>query len=320
MTGSCRLTLMVLLGAIFPFGGAKADDGQGQAHGKAAGDGKVLTICGVPASMPRTDKTPDGKPRGLDADIAERVGRVLGRPVEFHWCAGPECSWHCLPEGRCDLVAGQPVDSGPARGVAWSVPYAGARFALVVPREGRGARSLDELRGKRVGIVAGTVALAEKDHAIARFRTREALLDGFAEAKLDAAFLDGDFAAWYLHEHPKLPLRLVEGFVPRERWNMALAVRAGDAELLVAINRALAQLAESGELRKVYERYGVPFHAPFTPADRRAEAPDTWRAIRDARRAGRQHGPGQPAVLVGPGRPAGARRRAGAGRWPIGWA
>ena len=62
---------------------------------------------------------------------------------------------------------------------------------------------------------------------------------------------------------------------------MALAVRSGDAELLVAINRALAQLAESGELRKVYEEYGVPFRPPFTASDRRAEAPDTWRRIRD---------------------------------------
>ncbi len=231
--------------------------------------------------MPRTDKTPDGKPRGLDAAVAERVGRVLGRPVEFHWCASPECSWHCLPEKRCDVVAGQPIDSGPAHGVAWSVPYAGSRFGLVVPRDRPGVRSLDDLRGKRVGIVAGTVALAEKDHAIARFKSREALLAGFADAGLDAAFLDADFAAWYLHEHPKLPLRLVDAFVPRERWNMALAVRAGDAELLVAINRALAQLAESGELRKVYDEYGVPFRPPFTAADRRPEAPETWRRIHD---------------------------------------
>ena len=69
----------------------------------------------------------------------------------------------------------------------------------------------------------------------------------------DAAFLDADFAAWYLHEHPKLPLRLVDAFVPRERWNMALGVRTKDTNLLVAINGALAQLVESGELRKVYE-------------------------------------------------------------------
>src|SRR5262249_28294933 len=96
---------------------------------------KALIICGVPASMPRTDRTPDGRRRGLDAAVAERVGGVLGRPVEFHWCASVDCSWHCLPERRCDVVAGQPIDSGPPRGVAWSVPYAGARFGLVVPKE-----------------------------------------------------------------------------------------------------------------------------------------------------------------------------------------
>lgn len=242
---------------------------------------KPLVICGVPASMPRTDRTPDGKPRGLDAAVAERVARVLGRPVEFHWCANAGCSWHCLPEGRCDVVAGQPIDSGPPRGVAWSVPYAGARFGLVVPRDNQGIRSLDDLRGRRVGIVAGTVALAEKDHQVARFKSREELLDRFADARLDAAFFDADFAAWYLHQHPKLALRLVDAFVPRERWNMALAVRAGDADLLVAINAALARLAESGEVRKVYEAYGVPLHAPFSATDRRAEAPSSWPRIRE---------------------------------------
>jgi ABC-type amino acid transport substrate-binding protein len=231
--------------------------------------------------MPRTDRTPDGKPRGLDVAVAERVGRALGRPVEFHWCANAGCSWHCLPEGRCDIVAGQPIDSGPPRGVAWSVPYAGAQFGLVVPRDRKGIRSLDDLRGRRIGVVAGTVAMAEKDHAIARFKTREELLDRFVDANLDAAFLDADFAAWYLHEHPARPLRLVEAFVPRERWNMALAVRTGDAELLVAINRTMAQLAESGGLREVYQEYGVPFHAPFTTGDRRAEAPSSWPRIRD---------------------------------------
>lgn len=231
--------------------------------------------------MPRTDRAPDGKPRGLDTAVAEAVARVLKRPVEFHWCASPDCSWHCLPEGRCDVVVGQALDSGPPRGVAWSVPYAGARFALVIPRDEPGLRSLEDLRGRRVGIVAGTVALSAKDHTVARFRTRDALLDGFAGAKLDAAFLDGDFAAWYLHEHPKLALRLVDEFVPRERWNMAMAVRSNDGDLLVAINRALAQLAETNELRKIYERHGVPFRLPFAKAEHRAEAPDSWRRIHE---------------------------------------
>ena len=231
--------------------------------------------------MPRTGKAPDGTPQGIDVAVAQALGRVLGRTVEFHWCANPQCAWHCLPEGRCDVVIGQPHGSGPTRDVAWSVPYAGAQFGLVVPRDASGIQSLAELRGKRVGIVTGTVVLSEKDHTVARFKSREELLEGFRAGALDAAFLDADFAAWYLKSHPQLELRLVTGYVPRERWNMALAVRAKDAQLLVEINRALAQLAESGELRKIYADSGVPFHPRFEASSRQQSSPNTWHRIRE---------------------------------------
>jgi polar amino acid transport system substrate-binding protein len=178
-------------------------------------------------------------------------------------------------------VLGQPHDSEGARDIAWSVPYAGSQFGLVVPHNTKEVRSLDDLRGKRVGVVAGTVALAEKNHEVARFRTREDLLNGFQAGRLDAAFLDADFAAWYLHAHPKLNLRLVTEYVPRERWNMALAVRAENAKLLVEMNRALADLTESGELRKAYAEQGVPFRPPFTDTANRTETVNTWKRIRD---------------------------------------
>jgi polar amino acid transport system substrate-binding protein len=255
---------------------------------------KPLVVCAVPAALPRTGRAPDGTPRGLDVALVQRLGQGLGRTVEFHWCASAECSWHCLPTGRCDVVIGQPLGSAPSREVAWSVPYAGAQFGLVVPRNDNtrdepSIRSLADLGGKRVGIVTGTVAVSEKDHALVRFPNREAVLEGFAAAGLDAALVDADFAAWFLHEHPGLGRRLglVAGYVPREHWNMAVAVRTGDGPLLVAINRVLAQLAESGEIRKIYEEQGVPLRPPFTFTDsnssrsERREAPETWRRVKE---------------------------------------
>jgi polar amino acid transport system substrate-binding protein len=269
---------LAAFGAAIPVRGA-ADDRDGAARFQA----KVLTVCAIPASMPRSDRAADGTPRGIDVAVARSVGRILGRAVEFHWCASADCAWHCLPEGRCDVVIGQPQGSGPARGIAWSVPYAGAQFGLVVRRDARDIRSLADLRGKRVGIVTGTVALAESDHLVARFKTREELLGGFASVNLDAAFVDADFAAWYLHERPQLGLRLVAEYVARERWNMALAVRTNDSQLLNEINRALAQLAESGELRTIYDGAGVPLRAQFEPSDRPRALSDTWQRVRDRR-------------------------------------
>src|SRR5690349_19486299 len=108
--------------------------------------------------MPRTGRGADGKPLGLDVAVAQLVAQSLGRPIEFRWCASAACSWNCLPEKRCDVVVGQPRDSAPSREVAWSVPYAGGQFGLVVPRVASGIRSLADLRGKRVGIVTGTAA------------------------------------------------------------------------------------------------------------------------------------------------------------------
>jgi polar amino acid transport system substrate-binding protein len=118
---------------------------------------------------------------------------------------------------------------------------------------------------------------------VARFKSREAVLDGLQAGSLDAAFVDADFAAWYLHEHPRLKqgLRLVTEYVPRERWNMALAVRARDSQFLVELNRALARLAESGELRAIYAEHGVPFRPPFTASAPRPAASDAWRRIRE---------------------------------------
>ncbi len=264
--------------------GLKSEGVGGESQdGGAGAPTRVLTVCAIPASMPRSDKAPDGAPQGLDVAVVQRIGRILGRVVEFHWCANAGCAWNCLPAGRCDMIVGLPHDSGPRGTAAWSVPYAGAQFGLVIPRGAAGIHSLAELRGKRVGIVAGTVTLSETDHEVVRFKSREGLLDGFKAGALDGAFLDADFAAWYLHGHPQLELGLIPEYVPRERWNMAVAVRVKDTQFLVEINRALGRLAETGELKKIYADHAVPFRPPFTGSLPQKASLDTWQRIRERR-------------------------------------
>jgi polar amino acid transport system substrate-binding protein len=264
---------------LLPAGSAWSKDDGKAANGARANS---LTVCAVPSSMPRMGKSRTGSPEGIDVAVAQAVARVLGRSLEFHWCASADCSWHCLPESRCDLVIGQPHGSGPPRAVAWSVPYAGAQFGLVVLREGRSVHSLADVRGKRVGVVAGTVALADNDYVVVRLKSRDELLEKVHSRELDAAVVDGDFAAWFLHEHPDVSLRLVSEYVPREHWNMAFAVRSADSSLLTEINRAVAELAKTHELQKIYARYGVLLHEPFVASAEPGPAAsvDTWRRIK----------------------------------------
>jgi polar amino acid transport system substrate-binding protein len=249
--------------------------------GNAQQKQKVLLVCAEPAAMPRTGKAADGAPQGLDLALADLLSRSLGRKLEVHWCANPACSRTCLRDGRCDVILGHPHDPDGAKDIAWSVPYAGSQFGLVVPKGTAGIRSLADLRGKRVGVVAGTVALSAREHEIGQFKTREDVLNQFQAQKLAGAFVDADFASWYLHRHPTLKLQLVKDYVPREHWNMALAVRAKDAALVVELNKALAELTESGQIRKVYETHGVVYRPPFTNSARRDTTFDTWKRIQE---------------------------------------
>jgi ABC-type amino acid transport substrate-binding protein len=231
--------------------------------------------------MPRTGKAADGSGHGLDIAVARLVAAELGRPLEIHWCASAACSWKCVGEKRCEMVIGQPHRSGPARAIAWSIPYSGSRFGLVVHRDTDGIRSPADLNGKRVGIVAGSVALASQGHTPVEFKSRESLLEQFVASRLEAAFVDDDFAAWYLHGHPELPLVRVAEYVPRERWNMALAVRAADQALLKDVNRALTGIVLNGKVSRAFAEQGVAYRAPFANSEGKPVAGNTWKRIRE---------------------------------------
>ncbi|MGE5193256.1 MAG: substrate-binding periplasmic protein, partial [Deltaproteobacteria bacterium] len=242
---------------------------------------KPLVVCAVPDGMPRTGKAEDGSGQGLDIAVARLVAAELGRPLEIHWCASAACSWKCVREKRCEMVIGQPHGSGPAREIAWSIPYSGSRFGLLVHQDTKGIRSPSDLDGKRVGVVAGSVALAAQGHTAVEFKSREKLLEDFVASKLDAAFVDDDFAAWYLHAHPQLPLQRVAEYVPRERWNMAFAVRSADSALLKELNRALTSIVLNGKVSKAFADQGVAYRAPFTNSEGKPVAGNSWKRIRE---------------------------------------
>ena len=91
--------------------------------------------------------------------VAHLICQKLDRSLEAHWCANAACARKCLREKRCDVILGHPLDEGAPKDIAWSVPYAGAQFGLVVPGDARGIRSLADLIGKRVGVVCNPASV-----------------------------------------------------------------------------------------------------------------------------------------------------------------
>jgi len=247
----------------------------------AQADDDVLRFCVCTNAMPRAGSTADGKLEGVDVAVARLLAEQLGRRCEFHTCASDSCRLQNLQTEKCDAVIGLPHESASSPQIAWTSPYASGKFGLVVRGDQQGIRSLAELRGKRVGIVSGTVPLSNKDHEVVGFPSREALLRGFEQGKLEGALADVDFTAWFLKEHPQLNLRLVDEFVSNHRWNIGIAVRAVDRSLRDDISRAVDFSLRHAKFPPLCTKYGLVHRPPLVAV---AEQPivaenDTWQLI-----------------------------------------
>jgi len=224
---------------------------------------------------------------GFEVDLADAIGQRLGvraRPVQGPW----DKLLELLARGDFDVALnGIEVTEEKRRVCLLSRPYYVALELLTVRRGDSGApRSQDALRGRRVGTLPNSVAERILERAGAQPRTYEGgqneIYDDLRIGRTDAVLLDSAITRYYAEIEPDLQVL----DQPIGEVQYAAAVRLGDAELRDAVDRALADLAQDGSLRRIYERWGL--WNPPTAAligDRgppRTEVAEAWEAWRVA--------------------------------------
>src|SRR2546421_6862398 len=173
-----------------------------------------------------------------------------------------------LERGDFDLIVNGLEDTQALRGrILVSLPYFNFAEQLVV-RRGSTLRSLDALRGHRVGTLASSLA-----HQILRGRPGiEIVLYGGQEEpyrdlelhRTDAVLLDSIIATRYGLSKPDL--ELADPDVARGSY--VIGLRKGDGDLRDAVDSALAALEAEGELHRIYARWHLPeLPAPAPRAD-----------------------------------------------------
>ena len=120
-----------------------------------------------------------------------------------------------------------------------------------------GIETLDDCRGRVVGTLKQSLAFFTLEEAgVSDIRTYEDEINAYADlenGRLDAALFDDPIAMYYAGFNPNIE------FVGRPIGKMeyGIAVRKGDDELLARVNEAVASLRDSGELRRIYERWNL---------------------------------------------------------------
>jgi ABC-type amino acid transport substrate-binding protein len=166
---------------------------------------------------------------------------------------------------------GLPLDSAAesADALALTAPYYSTGYHLIAAQ----ARFLDafgatDLRKARIGVERQSGAHMRLEqigsHLVVYGNQRE-VVDAVARGEVDAG------AVWLsdvdrLLQGRATAMRPLADAAPDRplRWNMAIGVRRADADLRASASRAIGDLLAEGRIKAIFDRYGVPFFAPFT--------------------------------------------------------
>jgi quinoprotein dehydrogenase-associated probable ABC transporter substrate-binding protein len=234
-------------------------------------DRTALRVCADPANLPFSND----KGEGFENKIAEIVAADLKLPVEYTWF--PQATGfirQTLFAKRCDVVLGY------AQGddlVLNTNHYYRSTYALVL-RKGAGLDGVDSLgdprlRGKRIGVVAGTppaTAMAQLgliEHAKPyplmvdrRYESpAERMIDDILSSDIDAGVLWGPIAGYFAPkangELMVVPL-LKEAAGQRMAYRITFGVRPLDDEWKRQLNVLIAK--RQGDIDSILLQFGVP--------------------------------------------------------------
>lgn len=192
---------------------------------------------------------------GIDVDIANAICEDMGASLEITDVAFDSI----IPEvqsGKADFAAaGMTVTEDRQTQVDFSDTYATGVQSVIVTEDSDIA-SLDDLKGKQIGVQQGTTGdLYSTDdfgeESVQRFSKGADAVQALSTGKIDAVIIDNKPAQVFVDENEGL--KLLE--TPYAEEEYAIAVKKGNTELLDAINASIANLKESGKLDENVAKY-----------------------------------------------------------------
>jgi polar amino acid transport system substrate-binding protein len=207
------------------------------------------------------DPTNPDKLRGFDVEVAGEMAKGLGRVPRF-----VQVAWSSIDQSvaRGDFDIGMSgVEETPARcaALACTIPYFEFRYVLAVRQADRDRfRGLDDLRGRKVATLGGTMAydmlLREQQHGkleVVSYEDDVHPYEDLVRGRVDAVMLDNIIAARATHR--------IAGIVIQPRpvaaGHYVGVMSKGNGKLRDRINDVLKARMRDGTLERIYRNWNI---------------------------------------------------------------
>ena len=235
----------------------------------------TLRFCSDPDNLPFSKS--EGAEKGLYIDLADLVAKRLGSSVEYVW-------WLTHNQRRairntmdsCDAYFALPASADyKVRGLENSHSFLNVGYAVVAANSFNFA-SLDDLKGKRVGVMHGSpphvMLSTQEGYQPKNYLNQDEIFAALAAGEVDAGILWGPSAGFDNQKKFQGRWKLTPVSGQGLNGQVAVAVSKNKPELKEKINQALTDLEP--EIKQLQAKYGFPQAAPIA-----LEAKGSWSTV-----------------------------------------
>lgn len=221
-------------------------------------DRGTITI-GTDATYPPMESIDEnGDFIGIDIDIAREIAADLGVKVDLQNIIWEEL-FNTVKEGKVDMIISAiTITAERAQTLAFSDPYFNAGQVMVTKKDMADLiRGVEDLKGRKVGTQMETTSETEAKKytdSVVTFENYNLALGDLLEGKVEAIVIDYPAALGMVAENEGLAI-VGEPFTQEF---YGAAVQIGQNELLGRINETIRRLKQTGELKKLEERWLTP--------------------------------------------------------------
>lgn len=244
------------------------DSGETTATNKEVGDSdkKVLKVGSSGIYPPFISVDDKGVPQGYDVEVLELVTESLGYEIEWTF-AEFSGIFGMLDAGNIDTVSNLIAATEERRAkYDFSSPYAYSGASLVVPKENTDINSIEDLKGKKVGVLLGNNLhqFLEKwneengnEIIITPYQDVSGTYNEVALGRLDA-FIDVKITAASRIKDEGLPLKLYgEDYLIDFDYAFPFVRSEENKEFLADFSAEIEKLQENGTLKELSDKWSA---------------------------------------------------------------
>ena len=244
---------------------------------------KTIVACADGWFWPFSRTARNNEPPGLEIEILNAIAKKHGWKVEMAWVNmatrfGPGAPGgaydQSINRGLCDLVMGLAISGDDhhmdPNGLEFTKPFMSTGYVMVTQGRARKAKTLDDI--KRMNLIVGLPAFSPMseyatEHGIPNetFFQNYRVVDAMIRGKVDAAMIWSGSISQAKLDRPEAEFEMVKDYVPipEMTWNSAWVVKRREVDFKKFIDESFTEMLKSGEIKRIVERYGMPFYPPI---------------------------------------------------------